>query len=921
MSFVQIYIPVEISRFAVNELGELGIIQFKDLNQDVNAFQRTFVQDIRRFDEIERKLRYFSSEIEKESIPMHLGIDENFVSRSRGPQEIEDMEDEINECEARVKRFNQAFYDLKGRWIDLVLHGLALYEVSRIFERITMRISVSHHRSVTSRNHALPTHINGDVLLQELSSPARNEHRSFDNEEGALLAVSNHSEQTIDDEPPVARRMNSIGSIEDLNFSSQDVGNYGETGSRMTANDINFGFVAGVVRRDRLVTMEKVLWRMLRGNIYMEYVDLEIDENDKLSGVDIDDMSLFVVFVHGELLQNRVSKISESFGATIYQVNNNSEQRNEDLIEILSQKNDIKTVLQFNKEASKNELSSVALRLPTWSIVTKKEKSIYYVMNLFNYDERRRCLVAEGWCPTRDLGKINVALRNATTQSGSNTSAVVYEIPTSNEPPSYLRTNKFTIGFQNIIDSYGVPKYGEVNPGLFTTVTFPFMFAIMFGDLGHGFLMTLAAIIMVLYENRLSKIKSEEFEMLFSGRYMVLMMGIFSMLVGFIYNDVFSRAMHIFPYGWSWPTDRKPGQLVSATQVKGRVYPFGMDPTWHHSDNALLFSNSYKMKMSILIGVAHMLFGMSLQVFNARHFRKAVNIIHVFLPQIIFFLSIFGYLCLTIVYKWCIDWYAVDSNGKFVNISPPSLLNMLIYMFLSPGSVEPQDQLYPGQGIIQAALLLTAVVCVPWMLLAKPLILRAEHKKILSEGYGELLSTEPERISMESTNSELNIQHSTNQEFDQRNPSITSSFHMENAGLGVLLNENSQTEIATQGFDFGDIMVNSTIHTIEFCLSGISHTASYLRLWALSLAHAQLSEVLWTMTIQTTFLMDDGPFKPFAICFAFYMWFSLTVFILLIMEGLSAFLHALRLHWVEFNNKFYDGSGEQFTPFSYKAME
>jgi V-type H+-transporting ATPase subunit a len=81
-------------------------------------------------------------------------------------------------------------------------------------------------------------------------------------------------------------------------------------------------------------------------------------------------------------------------------------------------------------------------------------------------------------------------------------------------------------------------------------------------------------------------------------------MGIFSMYTGLMYNDIFSKGMHLWHTGWTWPHESGTVDAIP----NGHTYIFGIDPTWHGASNSLVFINSYKMKMSIILGVIHVRF-------------------------------------------------------------------------------------------------------------------------------------------------------------------------------------------------------------------------------------------------------------------------------------------------------------------------
>jgi len=693
-----------------------------------------------------------------------------------------------------------------------------------------------------------------------------------------------------------------------------------EPGAPERAQPLRLGFLAGVIDRERVPGFELMLWRICRGNVFLRTAEIEEALEDPRTNTSVK-KTVFILFFQGEQLKSKVKKICDGFKATVYPCPDTASERHEMGVGVMTRIEELKTVLDQSLNLRKSLLKNAAQNLKTWYCKVSKMKAVYHTMNLFNLEINQKCLIAECWAPISELTRIKLALDKGTELSGSNIQSILNRMETKEQPPTHHRVNKFTSGFQNIVDAYGIASYREMNPAPFTVISFPFLFAVMFGDAGHGLIMFLFGLWMVLFEKRLqNKGKTNEvWQIFFGGRYIILLMAIFSIYTGLIYNDVFSKAINIFQSSWRvgvgkdfdfekvtvFNLNPDPHPADGQKMYSGNSYPFGVDPIWPMAVNKISFTNSLKMKFSVIIGIIQMVFGLMLSLLNHLFFGKLISVFFEFIPQIIFLTFIFVYLCVMIFIKW-IKFSGAPSDVTGPGCAPNLLIELINMFFLKTSGTDiPCSALYPGQATLQIFLIIMSVLCVPVMLLVKPIIIYCQHKKksqigsrLADEGHVNPLATDHDEVSI-NMNTDRGVQNKSASKGSFSSPQ-TSDEHEEE-------------------FDMGEIAVEQCIHTIEYFLGCISHTASYLRLWALSLAHAELSEVLWTMVLQIG--TSTAAVYGFVVLWGvFAAWAVFTVGVLLLMEGLSAFLHALRLHWVEFQSKFYKGEGYQFVPFSFKAI-
>lgn len=814
MAHKKIRIPIETSVEVMEELGKLDdCIQFVDLNVHNYEERKNFGSYIERCDEALKNIQLFENmaDLYKEKIIKYkdyetfkLDLENSMrnMDRNYGSTYFDLIENETSENNKKLKELIDS-YNLVDAQLTLLI------EKKSVFDKSSELIFSQLNTYKIPKKQNIGLGIDDNSAIQNILKSAENDQKK------AIL---------IDDYD-----------VSELNF------------------------ISGIIRAEDDMRMKRMIFRASRGRALPTFFDLTVE--DKLTHQKIE-KKIFTIFVQGgaqNFLANKIIQICDIFGASRFTIPKREDLQNEInniQQEIYEKKEYLKTVETSIKEFFKDKIGENELpgKYDMYKLYFLQEKLLF--SNLNKCKLHKDLLDGEVWIPEEKLELVQEAINKISSKNPNKLTAVLSDFDEleSEKPPTYLKVNDFTMPFQMIVSEYGVPRYREVNPGLFTIITFPFMFGVMFGDIGHGSLILILSIWLCLKKDEILK-TMPDFKMLVKTRYFFLMCGFFAFFNGWIYDDFFATPLGIF--GTCYENKMGDNGKMIAERKGDCVYPIGLDPKWYAATNELAFLNSFKMKMSVIIGVLQMILGLFLKGMNGIYFADYIDFFFEFIPQLIFMCLLFGYMCLMIYIKWGTDWS--DDTSK-----APSIISQLLLIFLNMGSTGPDNfktplfhrEDYHFQETFQFNALIISLICIPVMLLVKPTV---DYFKLPKDD------------------------------------------GIENKGNQVTIT---------------DLAVNQIIETIEYVLGTVSHTASYLRLWALSLAHAQLAKVFFEITL-LGFIQSGSIFGMIG---GFFLLANITIGVLMGMDLLECSLHTLRLHWVEFQSKFYKADGYPFTPYSFKYI-
>ena len=815
----------------MTKLGSFhNYISFENLNKDVIDSQKPYYSMIQRCEELEKNLTFldnvlyeeFNLRYEKyqnfEFFKMHLDDDISSKEKKYNENYFDLIENEINEDCKKIKEQHKLNKVLNENYISLL-------EYKYILEKIFLLFS------------------SGEIIVND---------------------NTNEFEENIDQNKEV----------KDNNF--------------------NINYIAGLCNVEDRLRISKSIFRKGKNRAIPNFFDIKIREKNSKIKSYFEHKAIFLICIQGNYLIKKVKEVLTLYNCSIYTFAHNInlfEKINEvnkeinDKIKLISEGH----TLIRNLLASKEKINNYRQWNNIDNLIEEDPKLNYSIYHLYDaylkmqkliYQNLNKCLqygqfyIGEVWIPEIYYNELQNEIKKLLSENERILLPQFEDfIPENNrKKPTFFRVNEFSSPFQEIVFTYGIPRYKEVNPGLFTIITFPFLFGVMFGDIGHGSLLLILSIYICLNKDNIYNSDSI-LKQLIIFRYFILIMGIFSFFCGIIYNDFMGMPLSFFNSCY----ESDPLNPKISIQKPGCIYPIGIDPKWFIAHNELTFTNSFKMKISVIIGVFQMLIGIIFRGLNNIYFKDTLSFCFEFIPYMIFFSFIFIYMIVLIYIKWLTN-YSLDTSKA------PSIITIVMNLALKLGSVEgkPVWGTVEYEQFINKILFIVSLLCIPIMLFVKPAI------KIYNKSKKERQENNDEN------DNDMNLINNDYKELF----------------LDYIKEKQHYHESAM------DIIIHQIIETIEFVLGCISNTASYLRLWALSLAHAQLSKVFFEKCL----LDVSKGFNFIFIIIGYFIFANVTIGVLMGMDLLEAFLHTLRLHWVEFQNKFYYADGIIFEPFSFKQI-
>ena len=483
----------------------------------------------------------------------------------------------------------------------------------------------------------------------------------------------------------------------------------------------------GLLPTENLQIFQKMLFRMTRGNTFFKFNNLDLrsslNEEELVDCVIKPKSLIFILTPSGEdnPLYDKINRMLINSGFENLDIPYNS-RRDEMRLGIEQEVHDNREILNRTNNEIKDILNTLDLdkRVKGMGFVALCKLIIARELNfsrkLIYLEKNENLFSLMIWVPAKYFAYLKDQLEDIRSNDEGFTrpKLIKHELKEvssllDKKVPTFFDGSPLTFPFQEMVDTYGVPRYKEANPALFSIISFPFFFGLMYGDVGHGSIILVVGILLLIHG-------TDPSSHMYRIKWMIMLMGIFATYCGVIYGEFFANPLPLFSscYNIDSPTYEKTSPDC--------VYPFGLDYIWYLSANEISFLNSFKMKFSIIIGVIQMLFGSLLKGSNAIYFGKWEDLIFEAIPQLLFMGATFGYMSFCIIYKWLINWDGRDA---------PSIIQLFINFM---GVEQP---LY-GDGTLQQTLqTIFVVICgisFFLMILPKPIVLYMRQKNEAKKG-------------------------------------------------------------------------------------------------------------------------------------------------------------------------------------------